>query len=252
MFRPSRNFKVPQVYGGQWKNHQTFQKWDPISKRLVQVSCCPAPPIIPPEVCTAPSSVTLSISGSDLIITFPSGVLMTSYDGWLVNVTDGVDVGLLIADAAVGGTYTSPGTASTLTAGKQYNIRLDCTGTGDPACNFTVYSNTITAPTPNFQFIRVSGSGDPGSGNFSISIVSLPNVLLNISVTDKNSQDATSWLSTGVASSTTIKVQKDLSNYVLLTRNSNTDNTTYWQFDCNISSSVGIVNNGDTVTITYS
>ena len=40
MFRPSRNFKVPQVFGGQWKDHQTFQKWDPVSKRLVQVSCC--------------------------------------------------------------------------------------------------------------------------------------------------------------------------------------------------------------------
>lgn len=46
MFRPSRNFKVPLVYGGQWKNHQTFQKWDPIGKRLVQVSCCgPTGPI---------------------------------------------------------------------------------------------------------------------------------------------------------------------------------------------------------------
>lgn len=40
MFRPSRSFKVPQVFGGQWKNHQTFQKWDPVSKRLVQVNCC--------------------------------------------------------------------------------------------------------------------------------------------------------------------------------------------------------------------
>lgn len=51
MFRPSRNFKVPQVYGGQWKNHQTFQKWDPISKRLVQVACCPAPAPAPQPEC---------------------------------------------------------------------------------------------------------------------------------------------------------------------------------------------------------
>lgn len=49
MFRPSRNFKVPQVYGGQWKNHQTFMRWDPASKRLVQVSCCaPSQPTLGP------------------------------------------------------------------------------------------------------------------------------------------------------------------------------------------------------------
>lgn len=53
--RPYRNLKVPLVFGGQWKNHQTFQKWDPISKRLVQVNCCETPPVpmnsvIPAEV----------------------------------------------------------------------------------------------------------------------------------------------------------------------------------------------------------
>ena len=47
--RLSRNFKAPLIYGGQWKDHQTFQKWDPISKRLVTVACCDAAPPSPPQ-----------------------------------------------------------------------------------------------------------------------------------------------------------------------------------------------------------
>ena len=150
MFRPSRNFKVPLVYGGEWKNSQTFQKWDPISKRLVQVNCCSVP------VATNNGSV-------------------------------------------------------------------------------------------GFQFFQVTGGGDPNSGNFAIVPISLPNVTLTISTTDKNGQNVTTWLSTGVANSTYIKIEKDLSNYVVLTRLSSTNNTTYWEFNCNIFSSAGIVNNGDTV-----
>lgn len=104
-------------------------------------------------------------------------------------------------------------------------------------------------PVTSFQYIRVSQSGDPGSGNFAIIPNGLPNVILNISITDKNSQDATTFLSVNISGTLNIKIQKDPNNYVLLTRNSNTDNTTYWSFNCTIVSNVGIVNNGDTVTI---
>jgi hypothetical protein len=156
--RPFRNLKVPLVFGGQWKDHQTFQKWDPISKRLITVNCtcavpAPAPAPAPPE------------------------------------------------------------------------------------------------PPAFYEFVRVASSGDPGTGNFSIIPISLPYVYLNVSLIDKNSYD-TSILITALSTATTIKAQKNPSNYVLLTRLSNIDNTTYWEFTCSILSSVGIVNPGDTVVIT--
>ena len=65
--RPFRSLKVPLVFGGQWKDHQTFQKWDPISKRLIQVNCClpgrPVPcsnPLPVDSVSVSPSSGTIS------------------------------------------------------------------------------------------------------------------------------------------------------------------------------------------------
>lgn len=56
--RPFRDRKVPLVFGGQWKDHQTFQKWDPISKRLIQVNCCLPSKPVPPTPCTLPNPVS--------------------------------------------------------------------------------------------------------------------------------------------------------------------------------------------------
>lgn len=154
--RPFRNLKVPLVFGGQWKDHQTFQKWDPISKRLITVNCTcavPAPAPAPPE------------------------------------------------------------------------------------------------PPAFYQFVRVASGGDPGFGNFSITPASFPNVNLDVSTSDKNNQDATNLLIT-LSTATTIKVEKNPSNYVLLTRLSFTDNGVYWEYFCSILSSVGTVATGDTVVIT--
>ena len=156
--RPFRSLKVPLVFGGQWKDHQTFQKWDPISKRLITVNCtcavpAPAPAPAPPE------------------------------------------------------------------------------------------------PPAFYQFVRVASSGDPGFGNFSIIPESFPNVYLNVSTSDKNDQDTTNLLIT-LSTATTIKVEKNPSNYVLLTRLSFTDNGVYWDYLCSILSSVGTVATGDTVVIT--
>lgn len=40
--RPNRNRKVPLVWAGPKNKVQTIQKWDPVSKRLVTVTCpCP-------------------------------------------------------------------------------------------------------------------------------------------------------------------------------------------------------------------
>ena len=153
--RTSRNFKVPLVYGGQWKDHQTFQKWDPISKRLIQVNCC------------------------------------------------------------------LPG-------------------------------RTVQSPAISYQFISVSAGSavDPGSGNTSSNIISFPTVILNFNKTDKNANNANSYLS-GILPSASITITKDISNYSVFTVNSRTDLGTYWTFNCTITSFVGAVNFGDTITLTY-
>ena len=117
-----------------------------------------------------------------------------------------------------------------------------------------ITSQPTPPPPTNFQFIRVSGSQgvDPGSGNFALILINpaLP-LILQLNITDANSQNAASWLSTEIANCTHIKIQKDLYNYVVLNRLTSTDNTMYWEFNCTVFSSAGIVNLGDTVTITY-
>ena len=161
--RTSRNFKVPLTYGGQWKDHQTFQKWDPIGKRIVTVMCDCNPKIVPAPAPAPPPP-----------------------------------------------------------------------------------------PPTNFYFTRVSTGGDPGTGNFSIEIISPQSILgLSVSITTNTGGDATTWLSTGVANATYIKVQKDLSNYVVLQRSMSVSGGTFWFFYCTIFMTAGIVNNGDSVEISY-
>lgn len=99
--RPFRSLKVPLVFGGQWKDHQTFQKWDPISKRLITVNCC-----LPrkPNSCARPSPVnsvslvpltgviTWNYSGPDIIfeiIVYESATLPVVPTGTVVFSTEG-------------------------------------------------------------------------------------------------------------------------------------------------------------------
>jgi hypothetical protein len=157
--RTSRNFKVPLVYGGQWKKHQTFQKWDPVSKRLVtyMCDCNPKIGVVPPP----------------------------------------------------------------------------------------------PPPPTNFYYTKTESIEDFGPGNFLVTVLSLPFVNISISNTTNTSQDASSWLSTEVSTATYIKIQKDLSNYLILERQTSTDNGNYWDFFGSIFMSAGIVNAGDSVEITY-
>lgn len=96
--RTSRNFKVPLVYGGQWKDHQTFQKWDPISKRLVQVNCCACPKPGPVNTVTATIisshgiSVGWTYSGSETqfeVKVYESATLPVNTSGTPVYTTEG-------------------------------------------------------------------------------------------------------------------------------------------------------------------
>jgi hypothetical protein len=121
MFRPSRNFKVPLVYGGQWKDHQTFMRWDPASKRLIQVNCCPVgptggggggptgpcPPVDPVD------SVTLSnLTESSGDISWVYGGPETSFE---VYIYEGVSLPVNTSGTplfTIGGPLTTPYTAS--------------------------------------------------------------------------------------------------------------------------------------------
>lgn len=138
--------KIPLVWSSPKEKQQINTRFDPTIGRVVNIACVCIPPPPPPEVCAPPEFVTLSISGSDLVITFPDGVLMFQYDADLIRVIDDVDLGTLVSNVNVGGTYTVPNGVSLLTSGLQYKILLQCTGLGDPACNFGVYSNIITGP----------------------------------------------------------------------------------------------------------
>jgi hypothetical protein len=85
MFRPSRNFKVPQIYGGQWKNHQTFMRWDPASKRLVQVNCCgPTGPVGGGEGPTGPCPTPEPVDSVLLYDIFEDGC----YVSWVYSGTE--------------------------------------------------------------------------------------------------------------------------------------------------------------------
>ena len=118
----------------------------------------------------------------------------------------------------------------------------------DPISKRLVRVNCCSAIPASYEFVRIGTAGNPGSGNFSILSHSLTNVYLRLNSTDKNGQNATSLLTT-LKTSTYIKVQKDISNYQILTVLSYVDFVGYSRFDCIISSSVGTVSTGDTATI---
>jgi len=138
MFRPSRNFKVPLVYGGQWKDHQTFQKWDPVSKRLVQVSCCgptgptggggeptgPTGPVCPdPDPAVSVTLANLTSTGGDVTFIYPGPepiLVLEIYESTTTPVdTSGTPLHVFIGSLVSPNTYTF-----TTIAGRYYKAGL--------------------------------------------------------------------------------------------------------------------------------
>jgi hypothetical protein len=107
-------------------------------------------------------------------------------------------------------------------------------------------------PTIDYQYVYISGSVgvDPGAGNFSANVTVFPTVVLQFNKTDKNAQDATSFLNQ-ITTASTIVITKDPSNYSTATINSFVIFPTYYQFTCTVGPFAGVVSPGDTVTITY-
>lgn len=91
--RLSRDFKVGAVSGGQWKDHQTFQKWDPISKRLVTVACCLPPkqnPIVPPTPSPPAQNYDWMLIDSDNVVwTTSGGISNLSSTGYSIPLPSG-------------------------------------------------------------------------------------------------------------------------------------------------------------------
>jgi len=253
--------KIPLVWKTQKESDQTYFKFSHTSQRVVQVGCdCPtaAPP---PPPCTPPNPVTnvvlstLTSTGGNVTWTYggPETILEVNiYESATLPVdTSGIPI---FTDVGI---FNPGDTFSFTTTETYYYVASIRTVKGCP--DETVYSTYAysepvqytVSPEP-FQYIRVGGGiGNPGLGNFCPVVTTPPNVVLQFSTTDKNSQDATTFLSTQLASATTIIVTKDPSNYSIFTRNSNNNFGLFWAFNCTISSFLGIVGIGDTVTVTY-
>ncbi len=124
-------------------------------------------------------------------------------------------------------------------------IPVQCLSCASPNLN-------VTPPVVSYQYIYVSGSVgiDPGVGNFSANVTVFPTVVLQFNKTDKNAQDATSFLNQ-ITTASTIVITKDPSNYSTAIINSFVIFPTYYQFTCTVGPFVGVVTPGDTVTITY-
>lgn len=243
--RTSRNFKVPLVTGGQWKDHQSFQKWDPISKRLITVNCCL------PAKCYEPNPVT-NVTLTSMVS--GSAVVSWTYDGptadFEVNIyegaTDNVDTSGTPIYSVLGATSGSTIYFSN-TANKYYvasvRVRNEC------LFSSYTYSSAVQYLFIGYQFIVNSDANISGIVN--INVYSFPSVYININKFDKFGTNVDSWLTSTVASSTFIKIQKDVGNYIIANINPYTiDYGTYMQFDCTIISGPGSLNNGDTVLIT--
>lgn len=246
--RTSRNFKVPLVYGGQWKDHQSFQKWDPVSKRLITVNCCLPQKCFQPEPVT---NVTLTsmVSGSAVVswnYSGPSNVLfeLNIYQG----LTEPVDTSGTPIYTVLGGISGAPyyfNNMANLYYVASIRVRNDCLFS-----NYA-YSSAVQYIFSGYNFVNTIYSGNPPSnGTMWLDVYHFPSANLGVSVIDSSSNDVSSWLYSMVATSTYIKIQKDLSNYVILQRVSNSDNGPYWIFDTNIYSSAGALNNGDILNIT--
>ena len=245
--RTSRNFKVPLVYGGQWKDHQSFQKWDPIGKRLVTVNCCLPQKCFEPEPVTNVTLTSMISGGAVVSWTYagPTGVLfeINIYEG----ITETVDTSGTPKYSVLGGTSGVPYFFSN-TAGYYYVASVRVRNN----CLFSpyAYSSTVRYLFSGYQYINVNYTGTPpDNGQLWIDAHSSP-LVLGISSTIGIDTDLTSWLTGTVAICTYIKIQKDLSNYVILERLSNTNNTSYWTFQCNPFASSGSLNDGDEVVVT--
>lgn len=242
--RTSRNFKVPLVYGGQWKDHQSFQKWDPISKRLITVNCCLPQKCFQPEPVT---NVTLSsmVSGSAVVSWTYTGELpvdfeVNIYQGLTENVdTTGTPIYSVLGVNSGSTIYFS--NTSTYYYVASVRVRNNCLFSG------YAYSSAVQYLFTGYQYIV--GLDPMISGAINTDVYSFPSVYININKIDKFGTNLDSWLTGTVGTSTYIKIEKDLSNYILVTRNSNTEYATYWQFDCSIIAGPGSLDLGDTVTI---
>lgn len=243
--RTSRNFKVPLVTGGQWKDHQSFQKWDPISKRLITVNCCL------PQKCFEPDSVTnvtltSMTSGSAIISWNYSGPIGVSFE---VNIYQGVTEPVNTSGTPIytvlggtsGSTFYFSNTSSYYYVAS-VRVRNNC------LFSAYAYSPAVQYVFTGYRFAvnSLSNSGNPPTGTIDIFSAGI-----NISTTDYDGNNMNGYLDV-LANSTYIKIQKDLSNYVIYTFDTGTvvyDN--YWYFYWSVYSSLGAIHTGDIVNITY-
>lgn len=248
--RTSRNFKVPLVYGGQWKDHQSFQKWDPISKRIVSVNCCL------PEKCYEPDPVTNvtidSIEAGGVYVSWTYNGPPVEFEiNLYTSITENVDTSGTPVYSQVGSFVSGQIVFYTTVSHNYYVASVRVRN----KCLFSIYSYSNTLQYIflgyNYAINAFEDSGNPPSGTMDIFNIYIFNWGLNISIYDNTSTSRLGFLNT-LATATFIKIQKDLDNYEIYTRNSHIDYGTYWWFDCTSFNKRGVFHAGDIVNITYS
>lgn len=256
--------KIPLVWSSPKQKEQINYKYDPTTQNLVRVDCCgPTGPTgaTGPTGPTGPCDLPEPVVSVELLNLIEIGASVSwVYPGtetfFEVNIYEGASLPVDTSGTplfSLGGPLTSPYAASFTPADTYYyvasvRVKNDC------GYSTYVYSDPVQyTETVNYQFVRVSGTVgvNPGSGNFSSNITSPPTVVVQFNKTDKNSLNASSYLSALASTATTFTITKDLSNYSVFTLVSSTDSVTYWIFTSTISSFLGIVNVGDTVTLSY-
>lgn len=258
--RTSRNFKVPLVTGGQWKDHQSFQKWDPISKRLVTVNCCLPKPCFKPAT---PTNVRLTnILDSSVVISWDYAP-NDPYEEEIFQVNiyhsafDPVDI-------TSNPIYSSSGTVqsgdtilintiSTWYYAATVSVRNRCLFSDDGISPSIQYIFTGY----NFRINSVRGetsTDDPGAGSINIFDETFAGPLyagLSVSVTDNIGQNMIGFLNS-LAGASAIKIQKDIDNFQILYRRPNfEDYGTFWYFGCIYGPIQGTLSVDDIVNITY-
>lgn len=258
--RTSRNFKVPLVYGGQWKDHQSFQKWDPISKRLVTVNCCLPKKCFKPET---PTNVQLSniLTGS-VVITWDYVDDASEQELFEINIYQSLYDPVDTTTPPIYSAIRSISSGDTVLFNPISNFYYAAIIRTRNTCLFSEFSevsNSIQYVFTGYNFVVNSLEGatstdNPGAGKINIFDEFFAGPLysgLTVSETDNIGQDMIGFLNS-LAGASAIKIQKDIDNYQILTRRPNyQDEDGFWYFGCIYTTIIGRLNVNDVVNITF-
>lgn len=111
---------------------------------------------------------------------------------------------------------------------------------------------TIEKPNLGLYFRLIDPvPGDPGSGNLTAETISYPTAELRVSIINIYSFDVSAELASIASISTTITISNtnDPSIYATFTKNSATNNTSYWTYNVTVTGGSGSLIAGDYIVV---